>query len=81
MTASRGVRRRAIRRPIDRVWNFFSSVKVAVGLIVITLLAAMIGTIYPQENAFIIVRSVDVLRREVRLDRQMVLYAGFFPHV
>ncbi|SFI56632.1 cytochrome c biogenesis protein [Paenibacillus sp. UNC496MF] len=39
--------------PIDRVWNFFSSVKVAVRLIVITLLAAMIGTIFTQENAFI----------------------------
>ncbi|MFC4808449.1 cytochrome c biogenesis protein ResB [Paenibacillus sp. GCM10023250] len=39
--------------PIDRVWNFFSSVKVAVRLIVVTLLAAMIGTIFTQENAFI----------------------------
>lgn len=39
--------------PIDLVWNFFSSVKIAVRLIVITLLAAMIGTIFTQENAFI----------------------------
>lgn len=38
---------------IDRVWNFFSSVKVAVYLIVFTLVGAMLGTIYPQENAFI----------------------------
>ncbi|QYR19947.1 cytochrome c biogenesis protein ResB [Paenibacillus sp. sptzw28] len=38
---------------IDRVWNFFSSVKVAVRLIVITLLASMIGTIFTQENAFV----------------------------
>ncbi|GAK39972.1 cytochrome c biogenesis protein ResB [Paenibacillus urinalis] len=38
---------------IDLVWNFFSSVKVAIYLIVITLLGAMLGTIYPQENAFI----------------------------
>ncbi|REE94235.1 cytochrome c biogenesis protein [Paenibacillus taihuensis] len=38
---------------IDRVWNFFSSVKVAIRLIIITLLAAMIGTIFTQENAFI----------------------------
>ncbi|QHT60498.1 cytochrome c biogenesis protein ResB [Paenibacillus lycopersici] len=38
---------------IDRVWNFFSSVKIAVRLIIITLLAAMIGTIFTQENAFI----------------------------
>ncbi|GGD69481.1 cytochrome c biogenesis protein ResB [Paenibacillus nasutitermitis] len=38
---------------IDRVWSFFSSVKIAVRLIVITLIAAMIGTIFTQENAFI----------------------------
>jgi cytochrome c biogenesis protein len=38
---------------LDRVWNFFSSVKVAVYLIVITLLASALGTIYPQENTFI----------------------------
>jgi cytochrome c biogenesis protein len=33
---------------IDKVWNFFSSVKVGVWLIVITLIASAIGTIYPQ---------------------------------
>lgn len=38
---------------IDRVWNFFSSVKVAIYLIVFTLVGAMLGTIYPQENAFV----------------------------
>ncbi|MGM9985983.1 MAG: cytochrome c biogenesis protein ResB [Bacillaceae bacterium] len=34
---------------IDRIWNFFSSVKVAIGLILVTLVASGIGTIYPQE--------------------------------
>ncbi|MBA4495647.1 cytochrome c biogenesis protein ResB [Paenactinomyces guangxiensis] len=34
----------------DRVWNFFSSVKVAIVLILITLVAAGIGTIFPQEQ-------------------------------
>ncbi len=34
---------------IDKVWNFFSSVKVGVWLIVITLIASAIGTILPQE--------------------------------
>lgn len=34
---------------IDKVWNFFSSVKVGVALIIITLIAASIGTILPQE--------------------------------
>lgn len=33
---------------IDKVWNFFSSVKVGVWLIVITLAASAIGTIFPQ---------------------------------
>lgn len=35
---------------LDRVWNFFSSVKVAVYLIIITLLVSILGTLLPQEN-------------------------------
>ena len=34
---------------VDKIWNFFSSVKVGVTLIVITLIASAIGTIFPQE--------------------------------
>ncbi|MBP3039014.1 cytochrome c biogenesis protein [Bacillaceae bacterium Marseille-Q3522] len=34
---------------VDKIWNFFSSVKVGVILIVITLIASSIGTIFPQE--------------------------------
>ncbi|KAB2338366.1 cytochrome c biogenesis protein [Cytobacillus depressus] len=34
---------------VDKVWNFFSSVKVGVWLIVITLIASSIGTLFPQE--------------------------------
>lgn len=34
---------------IDKVWNFFSSVKVGIWLIVITLIASGIGTIFPQK--------------------------------
>ncbi|MDM5331178.1 cytochrome c biogenesis protein ResB [Neobacillus sp. CF12] len=34
---------------VDKVWNFFSSVKVGVSLIVITLVASAAGTILPQE--------------------------------
>jgi cytochrome c biogenesis protein len=34
---------------VDRIWSFFSSVKVGVWLIVITLVASAIGTIFPQE--------------------------------
>lgn len=48
-----GVARRSQRSNpsvIDRVWNFFSSVKIAVYMIIITLLGSILGTIYPQEN-------------------------------
>ncbi len=34
---------------IDKIWNFFSSVKVGITLIIITLIAASIGTLLPQE--------------------------------
>ncbi|MBS4173321.1 cytochrome c biogenesis protein ResB [Bacillus sp. FJAT-49736] len=35
---------------IDKIWNFFSSVKVGVWLIVITLVASSLGTIFPQKD-------------------------------
>ncbi|GKU79582.1 cytochrome c biogenesis protein ResB [Paenibacillus sp. L3-i20] len=38
---------------IDRIWSFFSSVKIAIYLIVLTFITAMFGTIYPQESTFI----------------------------
>ncbi len=50
-----GVARRSQRANpniLDRVWNFFSSVKVAVYLILSTLVLSTLGTIYPQENTF-----------------------------
>ncbi|WP_057914329.1 cytochrome c biogenesis protein ResB [Peribacillus muralis] len=34
---------------VDKIWNFFSSVKVGVTLIVIALIASAVGTILPQE--------------------------------
>lgn len=34
---------------VDKIWNFFSSVKVGVWLIVLTLVASAAGTILPQE--------------------------------
>lgn len=51
-----GVARRSQRvNPgiIDRVWNFFSSVKIAIYLIILTLLGSMLGTIFPQESTFL----------------------------
>ncbi|TVY04532.1 cytochrome c biogenesis protein ResB [Cohnella terricola] len=38
---------------VDRIWNFFSSVKIAVYLIVITLIGASLGTIFQQESTLI----------------------------
>ncbi|WP_078545984.1 cytochrome c biogenesis protein ResB [Litchfieldia alkalitelluris] len=34
---------------VDKIWNFFSSVKVGVWLIVVTLVTSAVGTIFPQE--------------------------------
>ena len=34
---------------IDKVWNTFSSVKVAIGIIIVILIASAIGTIFPQQ--------------------------------
>ncbi|MCF3942260.1 cytochrome c biogenesis protein ResB [Oceanobacillus alkalisoli] len=35
---------------VDKVWSFFSSVKVGVWLIVLALVASMIGTLFPQQQ-------------------------------
>lgn len=35
---------------IDMTWNFFSSVKIAIILIIITLVASALGTVFPQER-------------------------------
>ncbi len=48
---------------IDRVWNFFSSVKIAVWLIVITLMASALGTIYKQETQFVNFDDPDYYKR------------------
>jgi cytochrome c biogenesis protein len=38
---------------LDHIWSFFSSARIGVWLIVLTLLGAAIGSIYPQESSFI----------------------------
>ncbi len=51
-----GVARRSQRvnpGAIDLIWNFFSSVKIAIYLIVLTLLGSMLGTVFPQESTFL----------------------------
>lgn len=37
------------RTILDRIWNFFASIKTGVTLLVLTVIAASIGTIFPQE--------------------------------
>jgi cytochrome c biogenesis protein len=37
------------KKLVDKIWNFFSSVKVGISLIVILLVASAVGTIFPQE--------------------------------
>ncbi|RXJ03876.1 cytochrome C biogenesis protein [Anaerobacillus alkaliphilus] len=34
---------------IDKIWNFFSSVKVGIWIIIVTLVASSVGTIFPQQ--------------------------------
>lgn len=51
-----GVARRSQRENkswVDQIWSFFSSVKIAVYVIFITLCLSMLGTIYPQESTFV----------------------------
>lgn len=45
---------------VDKIWNFFSSVKVGVSLIIITLVVSSFGTIFPQE--FYVTAGTDAER-------------------
>ena len=50
---------------VDKIWNFFSSVKVGVWLIVIALVASAIGSIFPQEaNLSITISPSDFYEQE-----------------
>lgn len=44
---------------LDKIWSFFSSVRVGVTLIVLTLLGAAVGSIYPQADSFLTPPGVD----------------------
>ncbi|WP_347862822.1 cytochrome c biogenesis protein ResB [Salimicrobium sp. PL1-032A] len=37
------------RTVIDKVWNFFSSVKIGVSIIILIVVASAVGTVFPQE--------------------------------
>ncbi len=49
MKARQGDHKRITRSIVDKIWNFFSSVKVGIGIIVAVLVTAAIGTIFPQK--------------------------------
>ncbi|WP_341322945.1 cytochrome c biogenesis protein ResB [Solibacillus sp. FSL H8-0523] len=51
---------------IDKIWNFFSSVKVGITLIIINLIAASLGTILPQE--FFISVATDAEKKQYYSD-------------
>lgn len=57
---------------IDRIWNFFSSVKVAVILILITLVASIVGTIFPQE------RYVPAANKEAWYEQQYGVWGEIY---
>jgi len=62
-----GVARRSQKQNpgiIDRVWRFFSSVRNAIYIIVITLIGASLGTIFPQEDMFVNVDDFAALYKE-----------------
>lgn len=65
---------------IDRIWNFFSSVKVGVSLIVITLVLAAIGTFLPQ-IMFVSVppgmETIDVYEEKYGLFGKIYYVLGF----
>jgi len=44
---------------LDHVWSFFSSVKVGMWLIVLTLLGAAVGSVFPQEESFLSPPGID----------------------
>ncbi|WP_066193139.1 MULTISPECIES: cytochrome c biogenesis protein ResB [Gracilibacillus] len=66
------------RSIIDKIWNFFSSIKIGVSLIAIALVASAIGTIYPQE--MYIPQAVDAsehYRDQYGLPGQIYYQLGF----
>lgn len=38
------------KKMVDRVWNYFSSVKIAIGIILVILIASAVGTVFPQQQ-------------------------------
>lgn len=59
---------------VDKIWNFFSSVKVGVALIVITLVVASIGTIFPQKSFLAVTEAEEAAYYETNYGSLGKLY-------
>ena len=66
---------------IDRVWNFFSSVKVAIYLILLTLIGSSLGTIFPQESTFLNIDPSVYYKEEYGLTGAYLLLARAVPYI
>ncbi|MFT4413147.1 cytochrome c biogenesis protein ResB [Fredinandcohnia humi] len=63
---------------IDKIWNFFSSVKVGIWIIVVLLVASALGTIYPQELYIPPTMSpVDFYEQEYGITGRLYYQLGF----
>ena len=62
---------------IDKIWNFFSSVKVGVWLIIITLIASALGTILPQEMYIPQLPADDIIEQEYGWVGKLYYQLGF----
>ncbi|MFC4387697.1 cytochrome c biogenesis protein ResB [Gracilibacillus marinus] len=63
---------------VDKIWNFFSSVKVGVSLIAIALVASAIGTIFPQKMYIpTTVSPAEHYREEYGIVGQIYYQLGF----
>lgn len=67
---------------IDKIWNFFSSVKVGIWLIVITLAASAFGTIFPQEPICLRAhRLILITRSSTARSASFIICSGFIIYM
>ncbi|BAU29055.1 cytochrome c biogenesis protein [Aneurinibacillus soli] len=65
----------------DRIWSFFSSVRNAVIMIVLTLIASAIGTIFPQEQYIPVPKPADVFYEEAYGTLGLIYYRLGLHHL
>src|SRR5699024_5769211 len=65
------------RTLIDKVWNFFSSVKIGVTLIVLVFITAAIGTVFPQADNLPGVEPSEYYQEEYGFIGKLYYQLGF----